>query len=109
MKRTISIIVISVFLSLPMAALAEEKAEAPDVRDVNDYSCRDILLANGDERDLAIMFLQGFFVGKSGKTSFDSNRLAEATDRFLDLCIDTPDGKVMATMEKAIKASGPTN
>jgi hypothetical protein len=104
MKRNISILFISVFFSLPMAAWAEEKSEAPDMADVNDYTCRDILLANGDERDLAIMFIQGFYVGKSGKTSFDRNKLAEATDTFLDLCIDKPDGKVMATMEKALKS-----
>ncbi len=65
----------------------------------------DILLAAGDERDLAIMFIQGYFVGKTGKTTYDSNKIAEATDRFLDLCIDGPNSKVIATMAKALKDS----
>jgi len=103
MKRAISIFVISILLSLPMAILAGEKESKPDVADINDYDCRDILLANGAERDLAIMFVQGFYVGKSGKTTYDRNKLAGATDKFLDLCIDKPDAKVLATMDKALK------
>jgi len=74
------------------------------MRDMNDYSCRDILVASGEERDLAVMFLQGYFVGKSGKTTFDRDKLARATDKMIDLCLDATDGKLVETMGKALKA-----
>jgi hypothetical protein len=103
MKRYISILFVSIFLTLPMMSFAEENAAASDMADANDYTCREILLANGEERDLAIMFLQGFYVGKSGKTTVDRNKLADATDILLDMCIADPDSKVLGTMEKALK------
>ena len=68
--------------------------------DLNDYSCRDIMLAAGDERDMAVMFMQGYFVGKSGKTTFDKDKLAAATDRFLEICIDAPKKKAVDAMQE---------
>lgn len=74
------------------------------VRDLNEYSCRDILVASGEERDLAVMFLQGYFLGKSGKTSFDRDKLAEATDKMIDLCLDETNANLVETMGRALKA-----
>ena len=74
------------------------------MRDMNHYSCRDILLASGEERDLAVMFLQGYFVGKSGQSTFDRDKLARATDKMLDLCLDATDGNLVETMAKALQA-----
>ncbi len=74
------------------------------MRDMNDYSCRDILVASGEERDLAVMFLQGYFVGKSGQTSFDRDKLAAATDKMIDLCLDATNANLIETMGKALKA-----
>ena len=86
----------------------DDRRDAEDAEDqhgdVSNYQCREFLLASGDERDLAIMFLQGYFVGKSGKTTYDRDHLARATDRFLEMCLDTPDEKVIVVMEKALKA-----
>jgi len=75
------------------------------MRDMNDYTCRDILVASGEERDLAVMFLQGYFVGKSGKTTFDRDKLAEATDKMIDLCLDATNANLIETMGKALKGA----
>lgn len=84
-------------------AIAEERQN-----DMGGFTCRQVLLAPGDERDLTVVFLQGFFIGKSGGTTFDQATLARATDRFLDGCIDHPDDAALAVMERALKAVAET-
>ena len=107
MKRTILFFIISILMTLPTTLFASDGKASKEKKlvDINDYTCRDILLATGEERDLAIMFIQGYFVGKSGKTTFDRDQLAEATDRFLDLCLDDPKRLPVKTMAKALKDS----
>ena len=89
-------------VALTFAATA---AANDSMRDIGDYTCRDILVASGAERDLAIMFLQGYFVGKSGKTTFDRDALADATDRTIDMCLEATDEKAVTVMARALKAA----
>ena len=86
---------------------AAETTEGGDnksnVVDLKDYTCRDILLADGNNRELSIMFLQGFFLGKSGDSKFNEARLGELTDNFLDACLGSPDASAIDTFGHALE------
>ncbi|MEM9302755.1 MAG: HdeA/HdeB family chaperone [Pseudomonadota bacterium] len=90
--------------ALSFAVIGATQADG-HMADIEAFKCRDLLVAGGDERDLAVMFLQGYFVGKSGETVFDRDVLAAATDRFLEMCVDAPDEKAVDVMGKALKAA----
>lgn len=77
------------------AETTEGGGDKSSVIDLKDYTCRDILLADGNNRDLSIMFLQGFFLGKSGDTKFSEARLGELTDNFLDGCLSSPNASAV--------------
>jgi hypothetical protein len=86
---------------LALSVGATSTAAAQDVKNIDDYSCKDIMRAGGDERDLAITFLHGYLLGKSGTVSFRPDDLAQATDRFVEHCLDNPGD----TAVKALAAS----
>jgi len=75
-------------------------AHAQDTRTVEQYTCKDILREHGSNRDVAIAFLHGFLLGKSGGSSFQVEALAKQTDEFIDRCIDTPQEKAVTVMMK---------
>jgi hypothetical protein len=79
------------------SGFAQEEPEEPT--DLSAITCKEIMVLSGEDRDLSILFLHGYFVGKSGKTVVDSEELAEATDVFIDQCLDHPGAKALATME----------
>jgi len=82
------------------AMLGSAPAYAQDTRTIEQYTCRDILREHGSNRDVAIAFLHGFLLGKSGSSSFQVETLAKQTDEFIDRCIDTPQEKAVTVMMK---------
>ncbi len=89
-----SIIVLS---ALPVpAALAQDTNE----RTIEQYACKDILRESGSNRDVAIAFLHGFLLGKSGSSKFNLETLKKQTDAFLDRCLENPHDKAVDTMMK---------
>lgn len=82
------------------AVLGVSPASAQDTRTIEQYTCKDILREHGSNRDVAIAFLHGFLLGKSGGSSFQVETLAKQTDDFIDRCIDTPQEKAVNVMMK---------
>jgi hypothetical protein len=67
-------------------------------RTVEQYKCRDVMREAGANRDIAIAFLHGFLLGKSGSQNFNLDALNKQTESFIDHCLSNPDGKAVDSM-----------
>ncbi len=76
-------------------------AQDTNERTVEQYACKDILRESGSNRDVAIAFLHGFLLGKSGTTKFNLETLKKQTDAFLERCLENPHDKAVDAMMKA--------
>ena len=88
--------------ALLVGMLGAAAASAQDVADrtVEQYTCKDILREGGSNRDVAIAFLHGYLVGKSGSSKFNIGVLTKQTDEFIDQCLDSPAAKAVDIMTK---------
>lgn len=66
------------------------------------YTCKDVMRESGAGRDVAIAFLRGFLLGKSGTTKFNLDTLHKQSDEFVERCLANPDEKAMEAMTKVI-------
>jgi hypothetical protein len=82
--------------------LAANAVPAQDNADraVEQYTCKDILREGGSNREVAIAFLHGFLLGKSGASKFNIGVLTKQTDDFVDRCLDSPNQKAVDVMMK---------
>ncbi len=69
-------------------------------RTIEQYSCKEIMRESGSNREVAIAFLHGFLLGKSGASSFNLETLTKQTDAFLDRCLENPNEKAVDAMVK---------
>src|SRR3954447_10323057 len=67
-------------------------------RTVDQYKCRDVMREAGADRDIAIAFLHGYLLGKSGGQGFNLDALHKQTANFIDHCLSNPDGKALDSM-----------
>jgi hypothetical protein len=67
-------------------------------RTVDQYKCRDVMREAGPDRNIAIAFLHGFLLGKSGSQSFNLDTLHQQTEAFIDHCLSNPDGRALDSM-----------
>lgn len=81
-------------------AIAQEAAVAATVQ-IDEFSCRDLLILSGEERDFVLVFMHGFMSGKLREMTFDTMQLAEATDTVVTTCIDNPDDTLLSAFEAA--------
>ena len=77
-------------------SLAQSQAE----RTVEQYSCMDVMRESGPNRDIAIAFLHGYLIGKSGTSKFNVETLAKQTDAFIEQCLEHPKEKAQDIMMK---------
>ena len=73
-----------------------------DVVDMAQATCRDILNDNDEEAPYYVVWLLGFFAGKSGDTALDSTAIETAFEKVSRQCRDNPDAKVMDMMAAAL-------
>src|SRR3954449_13404534 len=74
-------------------------ASAQDAqRSVDQYKCKDIMRETGSNREVAIAFLHGYLLGKSGGQKFDVQSLTKQTDALNELCLDNPNESAAAAM-----------
>ena len=71
-------------------------------RTVEQFSCKDIMRDSGANRDVAIAFLRGFLLGKSGSTKFNVDVLHKQSEDFIEHCLTNPNEKAMDAMAKII-------
>lgn len=67
-------------------------------RTIEQYECKDVVRESGVNRDVAIAFLHGFLLGKSGGSKFNLEALHKQTEAFLDRCIYNPTEKAVDAM-----------
>jgi len=99
-KATIPMLVVSMALATPLHAASAGDAQ---VKNVNEFLCKDILRTSGDDRDIAVAFMHGYLLGKSGKDTFNRATLSAATDNFIEACLNDVNGVAVKTLKKQLK------
>jgi HdeA/HdeB family len=95
-RRAVSIAAVLLVGLGPGRASAQEAKN----RSVEMYTCKDVMRENGVDRDVAIAFLHGFLIGKSGNPTFNLDDLHTQTNEFIDRCLDRPGDKAVDVMSK---------
>jgi hypothetical protein len=100
MRRTLGAgisagLLIVVTLSLAAAQNAKN-------RNIDQYICKDVMRESGANRDVAIAFLHGFLLGKSGSATFNIDVLHKQTNDFIERCLDNPREKAVDAMSKVM-------
>jgi len=81
-----------------LAMLAPAHAQDGSDRAIDQYQCRDVMRDSGANRDVAIAFLHGFLLGKSGRVQFNLDDLHKQTDAFIEHCLNNPTEKAVDAM-----------
>ena len=83
-------------------ALTVKGVSAQDSKEraIEQYTCKDVMREAGSNRDVAVAFLHGFLLGKSGGSKFAVETLQKQSDAFMDRCLDNPNEKAVDAMMK---------
>ncbi|HUL87967.1 MAG TPA: HdeA/HdeB family chaperone [Pseudolabrys sp.] len=95
-----AIVIAAIFAAAPSAN--RSLAQGSQDRMIEQYTCKDIMRESGASRDVAIAFLRGFLLGKSGSTKFNIDALHKQSDEFIERCLANPDEKAMEAMSRII-------
>jgi hypothetical protein len=85
------------------AAQAQDSAKKKGDRTIEQYSCKDVMRESGGNRDVAVAFLHGYLLGKSGGSRFNVETLRKQTDAFIERCLDNPATRAVDAMNDARK------
>jgi hypothetical protein len=88
---------VSVLIALGLATASAQDAKD---RSIEQYSCRDVVRESGADRDVAIAFLHGFLLGKSGSSKFNLDVLHKQSHDFIERCLDNLSERALDTMSK---------
>jgi len=92
---------LSILLLLTTALMSQSAIAAEDkARSVEQFSCKEVMRERGPDRDVAIAFLHGFLLGKSGSTKVDLEVLHKQSDAFIERCLDNPAESALEAMIK---------
>jgi HdeA/HdeB family protein len=78
-------------------------AQSQPERTIEQFSCKDLMRDGGPNREVAIAFLHGYFLGKSGAAKFNLDVLEKQTDAFIERCLDNPNEKAVEAMSSIKK------
>ena len=92
------ILVAAIGLILALAGTATSQAQTNTDRRIEQYECRDIMRDSGVNRDVAIAFLHGYLLGKSGSADFNLDKIKQQTDAFIERCLSNPTEKAVDAM-----------
>lgn len=59
-------------------------------------TCRDLLQASGQKRDLLLALMHGYVAGKKGLQTMDTVEMSFVTDMVVDHCIEAPSDRLLA-------------
>lgn len=101
-RRSIRTLALALAGAVALNAVAADtvRGQAQTERTVEQYACKDVMRESGANREVAIAFLHGFLLGKSGSSKFDLDALKKKTDAFVDYCLDNPGEKAIEAMTK---------
>jgi len=105
MKSTIKLALVGALLVAGTSAPVWSQSDAEETTDIDleTLGCRTMLKMDDDDREFTLVFFHGLISGRQGEMIFKAEALAEATDRVLDQCIDSPDETLLSVFEKARK------
>lgn len=99
--------IITVAAFVVPALLSSGAVVADDtIKDLKTITCKAVMKNEGGNQDVVIAFMHGYLMGKSGGTRVDTVKLGEASDAFIDACLDNP--KSIAIKVLADKTRGVT-
>ena len=98
--RVAAAVSMTALLSVAATAMAADK---PETKDLKDFSCKDVMILSGEDRDISIAFAHGYMLGKNDTTKYEIDKLAKITDAFIDYCLDHPTEKALASFETVYK------
>jgi hypothetical protein len=101
MRMTLKGTAIAVVSLLAGVGLGSGSAQDNKERTVEQYLCKDVMRESGGNRDVAIAFLHGFLLGKSGGSKFNLDILHKQSDDFIERCLNNPGEKAVDAMSKA--------
>jgi hypothetical protein len=78
-------------------------AQTETDRAVELFTCKDVMREPNTSREVAIAFLHGWLLGKSGGSKFNVEVLEKQTSAFIEECLDNPQGKAADVMAKLKK------
>jgi hypothetical protein len=87
-------------VSAAMFATATGYTQENGDRTVEQFACKDVMRDSGSSRDVAIAFLHGYLLGKSGNSKFNLDILKKQTDLFIERCLENPNDKALDSMLK---------
>ena len=78
-------------------------AQTTSDRAVEAFTCKDVMREPNSSREVAIAFLHGFLLGKSGGSKFNVEVLEKQTNAFIEQCLDDPKGNAVDVMARVRK------
>ena len=90
----------AVACAMAVGLATSASAQDSTMRKISDYTCKDVMRDNGEGRDIAIAFMHGYLLGKSGGSEFDLEVLTKQSDAFIEYCLDNPTAPAMGAMMK---------
>ena len=82
---------------------APAPAQTATDRAVELFTCKDVMREPSTSREVAIAFLHGWLLGKSGGSKFNVEVLEKQTSAFIEECLDNPQSKAADVMAKLRK------
>jgi len=93
-----SIIISIVAMIFVLGSTGVVSAEADISKDLTNFICKDLMRTSGEDRDIALAFAHGYLLGKKGTTTYSPSKLGEATDEFIETCLDNPNANALKTL-----------
>jgi acid stress chaperone HdeB len=85
--------------SLALTAKAETQSNVSTFN-METVTCKELMLAGSDDRELMMSLFHGFFNGKKNETLIDADRLAKITDEIENYCADNPKKTLISVFEE---------
>jgi HdeA/HdeB family len=86
------------------AAFAQAQTQSDQSRSdrmIELFTCKDVMRQPSTNREIAIAFLHGYLLGKSGNSKFNVEILESQSNAFIEQCLDNPQSKAIDVMMKA--------
>ena len=101
LNLNIKMLVIGSVFTLGLFGMASANEEKP--RNINDLLCKDVLRTSGEDRAIALAFLHGYLLAKSGEDIIYRSKLSSGSDDFIEACLDDVNSKAVTTLGKQLK------
>ena len=100
MIRELSLGCVAAILSAALLPAAPAASQTATDRAVELFTCKDVMREPNTSREVAIAFLHGWLLGKSGGSKFNVEALEKQTSAFIEQCLDNPQSKAADVMAK---------